>query len=211
MVGWQYDGPFDELPAQQHPSGFPAEIATVVEKLEWGHRNRPPSKIHRVIAWDVVGETEGTGIVHIAPGCGKEDFAPRQGARRRPAIAPLDDSGVFLDGFGELTGKSANDPATTDWILDNLQKKGRLLAVEKYPHSYPHCWRCKTELLFRLVDEWFIDMKWRDEIMQRRRERHLPPRIDQRQGPRARLAQEHGRLDDLQETLLGSRAPHLGR
>ena len=40
-----------------------------------------------------------------------------------------------------------------------------LFAVEKYPHSYPHCWRCKTELLFRLVDEWFIDMKWRDEIM----------------------------------------------
>ena len=67
--------------------------------------------------------------------------------------------------FGDLTAKSANDPALTDWILDNLQKKNRLLAVEKYPHSYPHCWRCKTELLFRLVDEWFIDMKWRDEIM----------------------------------------------
>ncbi len=40
-----------------------------------------------------------------------------------------------------------------------------LLAVERYPHSYPHCWRCKTELLFRLVDEWFINMSWRDEIM----------------------------------------------
>ena len=69
-------------------------------------------------------------------------------------------------GFGALTGKSAVDPATTDWILDNLQEKGLLFAVEKYPHSYPHCWRCKTELLFRLVDEWFIDMKWRDEIME---------------------------------------------
>ena len=63
-----------------------------------------------------------------------------------------------------MSGKSALDPALTDWILNNLQEKGRLLAVEKYPHSYPHCWRCKTELLFRLVDEWFIDMKWRDEI-----------------------------------------------
>jgi isoleucyl-tRNA synthetase len=58
------------------------------------------------------------------------------------------------------------DAATTDSILAALQEKQVLFAVEKYPHSYPHCWRCKTELLFRLVDEWFIDMKWRDEIME---------------------------------------------
>jgi isoleucyl-tRNA synthetase len=163
MVGWQYDGPFDELPAQQTPFGYPAEISAVVEKLNWGPA-KSAQQVHRVVAWDVVGETEGTGIVHIAPGCGKEDFILGKEQGLVP-IAPLDDSGVFRAGFGELTGKSANDPATTDWILDNLQKKGRLLAVEKYPHSYPHCWRCKTELLFRLVDEWFIDMKWRDEIM----------------------------------------------
>ena len=50
-------------------------------------------------------------------------------------------------------------------ILDDLKTKGRLFASELYGHSYPHCWRCKTELLFRLVDEWFIDMKWRGEIM----------------------------------------------
>ncbi len=163
MVGWQYDGPFDELPAQQHSSGYPVEISKVVERLKWGPK-QSAQQVHRVVAWDVVGETEGTGIVHIAPGCGKEDFVLGKEQSLVP-IAPLDDSGVFLDGFGELTGKSANDPATTDWILDNLTKKNRLLAVEKYPHSYPHCWRCKTELLFRLVDEWFIDMKWRDEIM----------------------------------------------
>ena len=163
MVGWEYDGPFDELPAQHHLSGYPLEIAAVVKRLSWGPE-KAARDVHRVVAWDVVGETEGTGIVHIAPGCGKEDFALGKEQGLVP-VAPLDDSGVFLDGFGELTGKSATDPATTDWILDNLQKKGRLFAVEKYPHSYPHCWRCKTELLFRLVDEWFIDMKWRDEIM----------------------------------------------
>ncbi|MBI2806228.1 MAG: isoleucine--tRNA ligase [Planctomycetes bacterium] len=163
MVGWQYDGPFDELPAQHHLSGYPIEIAAVVERLQWGPANSARD-VHRVVAWDVVGETEGTGIVHIAPGCGKEDFVLGKEQGLVP-IAPLDDSGVFLDGFGYLSGESANDPATTDWILDNLTKKNRLLAVEKYPHSYPHCWRCKTELLFRLVDEWFIDMKWRDEIM----------------------------------------------
>ena len=80
-------------------------------------------------------------------------------------MAPLDESGLFVSGFGPLTGRSAVDPATTDFMLETLQQKGVLFAIEKYPHSYPHCWRCKTELLFRLVDEWFIDMSWRDEIM----------------------------------------------
>jgi isoleucyl-tRNA synthetase len=163
MLGWSYDGPFDELPAQQHRAGYPAEIADVVLKQKWG----PPESaraIHRVIAWDLVGEAEGTGIVHIAPGCGKEDFLLGKEQQLVP-IAPLDDEGVFVKGFGPLEGKAAIDHATTDWILANLQEKGILLAVERYPHSYPHCWRCKTELLFRLVDEWFISMSWREEIM----------------------------------------------
>ena len=162
MVGWKYDGPFDDLPAQNCPCGFPEGVAKVMK--DWTTTNLTAKEDHVVMSWDIVGETEGTGIVHIAPGCGKEDFelGKEWGI---PAIAPLDDSGIFLDGFGDLTGRAANDPATTDWILDNLHKKNRLLAVEKYPHSYPHCWRCKTELLFRLVDEWFIEMSWRDEIM----------------------------------------------
>jgi isoleucyl-tRNA synthetase len=163
MIGWTYDGPFDELPAQQHPAGFPPAIADVVTRQGWAPA-KSARDVHRVIAWEAVGETEGTGIVHIAPGCGKEDF---QLGRENglPPVAPLDEYGVFLPGFGELEGKSALDAATTDGILNNLQQKGILLAVERYPHSYPHCWRCKTELLFRLVDEWFINMSWREEIM----------------------------------------------
>ncbi len=163
MIGWTYDGPFDELPAQQNPAGYPAMVAEVAARQGWS-AGTAGRNAHRVIAWDAVGETEGTGIVHIAPGCGKEDFALGKD-EHLPPIAPLDDEGVYLPGFGELSGKSAVDHATTDSILSNLKQKGLLLEVEKYPHSYPHCWRCKTELLFRLVDEWFIDMKWRDEIM----------------------------------------------
>jgi isoleucyl-tRNA synthetase len=163
MVGWTYDGPFDELPAQQHPGGYPATIAETAVKQGWGP-NLPTTKVHRVIGWNEVGETEGTGIVHIAPGCGKEDFFLGKSERLVP-IAPLDEYGSFLSGFGELEGKLAVESATTDWILANLQHKERLFATERYPHSYPHCWRCKSELLFRLVDEWFINMSWRDEIM----------------------------------------------
>jgi isoleucyl-tRNA synthetase len=163
LVGWTYDGPFDELPAQQHPGGFPAEIAEVVQKQGWA-TEQSARQGHRVIAWDAVGEAEGTGIVHIAPGCGKEDF--QLGREQRLAfIAPLDEFGNFLPGFGPLEGRFAVHPDTTQWIIDNLKQKGVLLAEEKYPHSYPHCWRCRSALLFRLIDEWFINMSWREEIM----------------------------------------------
>jgi isoleucyl-tRNA synthetase len=163
MLGWTYDGPFDELPGQGQASGCPGEVADAVRKQQWAPAVSA-RQAHRVISWDAVGETEGTGIVHIAPGCGKEDFGLGK-EHGLPPVAPLDEYGVFLPEFGDLAGKSAVDHATTDWILDNLQHKGVLFAVEKYPHKYPHCWRCKTELLFRLVDEWFICMSWRDEIM----------------------------------------------
>jgi isoleucyl-tRNA synthetase len=163
MLGWTYDGPFDELPAQSQPHGFPAPIADVVKKQNWAPAVTAKAA-HRVIKWDAVGETEGTGIVHIAPGCGKEDFSLGK-ENGLPPLAPLDEEGRFHPGYGPLEGKLAYEESTVDFILENLKGKGVLLAMEKYPHNYPHCWRCKTELLFRLVDEWFISMSWRDEII----------------------------------------------
>ncbi len=189
MVGWQYDGPFDELPAQQQPSGFPEQLALVVRRQNWAPAVSARDA-HRVVAWKDVGATTGTGIVHIAPGCGKEDFqlGKEQGL---PPIAPLNEGGHFFSGafldergtfgqpFGDLSGRSALDSATTDIIIEKLKEKGALFASEQYPHSYPHCWRCMTELLFRLVDEWFIDMKWRDEIMDVTRQvKFLPESIN---------------------------------
>jgi isoleucyl-tRNA synthetase len=134
LEGWTYDGPFDELPAQQQSGSVAA---------------------HRVVLWDLVGETEGTGIVHMAPGCGAEDFSigKEQGL---PAIAPLDDVGIFVQGFDWLTGMSVHETAQP--IFDNLEQKGLLYRLEDYTHRYPVCWRCHEELVFRLVDEWFIGM-----------------------------------------------------
>jgi isoleucyl-tRNA synthetase len=163
MVDWTYDGPYDDVQAQNHPGGYPADIAEVSAKQGWSSC-KSSRQVHRVIAWNLVGEAEGTGIVHIAPGCGKEDFALGK-VEQLVSIAPLDESGIFVSGFGPLEARSAVDPATADWILEDLQNRGVLFAIERYPHSYPHCWRCKTELLFRLVDEWYINMSWRDEIM----------------------------------------------
>src|SRR6202044_1203192 len=102
MVGWAYDGPFDDLPAQHQAAGYPEAIAEVAMKQGWTPAISARD-VHRVVAWKDVGETEGTGIVHIAPGCGKEDFllGKEQGL---PPVAPLDEFGSFLEGFGELTG-----------------------------------------------------------------------------------------------------------
>ncbi|MEA2585214.1 MAG: isoleucyl-tRNA synthetase, partial [Thermomicrobiales bacterium] len=130
MLGWRYRGPFDELPAEQG-----------VE--------------HRVIAWDDVTAGEGTGIVHIAPGCGKEDFALSK-TNDLAVVAPINEFGVYNDGFDWLTGSYVHEVATP--IMRNLQEKGLLYRGEQYKHRYPVCWRCNTDLVFRLVDEWFIAM-----------------------------------------------------
>ena len=108
-----------------------------------------------MILWDAVGETEGTGIVHIAPGCGAEDFELGR-EHDFPLVAPLEEEGHFVDGFGWLTGKHVSEVAPL--IFADLERKGLVYRIAPYTHRYPTCWRCKTELVFRLVDEWFISM-----------------------------------------------------
>ncbi len=149
MLGWTYDGPFDELPAAQQTGGW-TPLKELIEGIDTSAK-----AAHRVIAWDEVGEEEGTGIVHIAPGAGAEDFALGK-ENGLPIVAPLDDEGYFVDGFDWLTGMQVGDVADT--IFKNLEEKDILYHVEPYTHRYPTCWRCKTELVFRLVDEWFISM-----------------------------------------------------
>ena len=68
----------------------------------------------------------------------------------------MDESGVYVDGYDWLTGMYVGEVARP--IFDNLREKGYFYQTESYQHVYPHCWRCGTELIFRLVDEWFISM-----------------------------------------------------
>jgi isoleucyl-tRNA synthetase len=149
MEGWTYSGPFDDLPAANQPGG----VTRLKELTEGIHTTA--TEIHQVILWDEVSEAEGTGIVHIAPGCGAEDFELGK-EHGFPLLAPIEDEGYFVDGFGWLTGMHVSHVA--DPIFEDLGKKGVLYHVEPYTHRYPTCWRCKTELVFRLVDEWFISM-----------------------------------------------------
>lgn len=132
LIGLTYRGPFDEMPVQAGVQ-------------------------HRVIRWDDVSDAEGTGIVHIAPGAGAEDFALSK-QYGLAVIAPLEEDGTYTQGggFGFLEGQHAKDvPAA---VFDSLRQKGALYRVHDYTHRYPHCWRCDSELVFRLVDEWFISM-----------------------------------------------------
>ena len=133
MVGWKYEGPFDDLPAQK-------EI------------------VHRIIPWDEVSAEEGSGIVHIAPGCGAEDYELGK-KYNLPTLVPIDESGIYKEGFGWLKGRDVQTVASD--ILKDLKAKGVLMDSHQYLHRYPFCWRCHQPLVFRVEEEWFINC---DEI-----------------------------------------------
>ena len=164
MVGWAYDGPFDHFEAQSIPGGYPYTVDKLEAEGATGksqHQVVNPGKDN--MGNDIVVGGEGTGIVHMAPGCG--DIDNKIGKKlSMVSIAPLDEESKFTDKFGWLAGKSATDGETVQAILDDLKERGFLLHVEDYPHIYPHCWRSGDELVFRLVDEWYINMDWRDKI-----------------------------------------------
>jgi isoleucyl-tRNA synthetase len=143
MAGWTYEGLFDDLPA------------FIEARKQWQDKHAGRDFEHVVITWDGVGEDEGTGIVHNAPGAGPEDYALGK-EHGLPKVAPLDENGHFLEGFGELTGKAAHD--VPDLVEAMLKARGRLYRRDKYLHRYAHCWRCGTPLVYRMVDEWYISM-----------------------------------------------------
>ena len=133
LVGVEYHGPFDDLPAQD-------------------------GVVHRVIPWEDVSMTEGTGIVHIAPGCGAEDFELSR-VHDLPVLMPIDESGRMLAGYGELEGLTTDEVELP--VIESLRERGLLVEATSIVHRYPVCWRCRTPLVFRVVDDWFISA---DEI-----------------------------------------------
>ncbi|HVC32081.1 MAG TPA: isoleucine--tRNA ligase [Chloroflexota bacterium] len=128
LVGLEYVAPFAELPVQR-------------------------GVVHRIVRWYDVSELEGTGIVHIAPGCGAEDYELSK-IENLSVIVPIDDAGNYFDGFAWLSRRNVGEVAPL--IVNDLAQRGLLYVAEDYTHRYPVCWRCATELVFKLADEWFI-------------------------------------------------------
>ncbi len=101
---------------------------------------------------------EGTGIVHIAPGCGSEDFDLGK-AVGLPVLAPVDESGGSILSSAGWPGSRRREVA--DEVINDLKQRGLLIKASKIEHRYPECWRCHTPLIFRVSDDWFISV---DEI-----------------------------------------------
>lgn len=130
------------------------------ERLE-GLRAEHPfiDRQSRVIAGDFVAADEGTGIVHIAPGHGEDDY--EAGLRYGLDIyAPVDDHGKFTAQVREFEGQFVFK--ANQGIVQLLREKGRLISEDKISHSYPHCWRCKKPVIFRATEQWFISMQNRE-------------------------------------------------
>jgi isoleucyl-tRNA synthetase len=110
----------------------------------------------QVILADYVTLTAGSGLVHIAPGHGQEDY---DSGRKYglPPYSPVDDSGRFTAEVPEFAGLGVWE--ANAGIINLLQQKGMLLASEETAHSYPHCWRCKEPIIFRATEQWFISME----------------------------------------------------
>jgi isoleucyl-tRNA synthetase len=122
----------------------------------------PDAKPWRVLLGDFVTTEDGTGIVHTAPAFGADDF--RVGKKYNIGILTLvDREGKFVDGLGEFSGRYIKDYKNQDGYVDvnvdisvKLKKEGRAFKVEKYEHSYPHCWRTDKPVVYYPLDAWFI-------------------------------------------------------
>jgi isoleucyl-tRNA synthetase len=126
LVGLRYQGPYDGV---------------------------GPAVEHRVIPWEDVALDTGTGIVHIAPGAGPEDFVLST-VHDLPVLTPIDEAGRFYPDYGWLAGLSVDEARRP--IIDDLHERGLLVEAGTILHAYPHCWRCDTPLVFRVADDWLI-------------------------------------------------------
>lgn len=106
-----------------------------------------------IILGDHVTADAGTGCVHTAPGHGADDF--RVGVKYGlPILNPVDDGGLYTDDFAEMKG--TNIFKANPIIVEKLRTSGHLIKFSEFVHSYPHCWRSKTPLIFRTTAQWFI-------------------------------------------------------
>jgi isoleucyl-tRNA synthetase len=127
--------------------------AQILSQLEYQHPFL--NRTGKVLSADFVTGDTGTGLVHVAPGHGADDYVLGM-EHNLPILSPVDDHGRYTDeaGLPDLTGKYVFD-ANPD-IVELLRKRGMLLGEEKFHHSYPYCWRSKTPIIFRNVDQFFI-------------------------------------------------------
>ena len=120
----------------------------------------------KVLAGDFVSTEDGTGVVHIAPGFGQDDFdACRAYDTNFPVVCPVDEAGKFTKEVPDFEGKQVFE--TNEPIMAWLKENRLLVKKEQYTHSYPFCWRTDTPLIYKAMSSWFVKVTdFRDEMVQ---------------------------------------------
>lgn len=125
---------------------------------KWGTQNA-----WRILVDDYVTTADGTGIVHQAPAYGEDDKRLNDAAGI-PTIVSLGDDGRFLDMVPDVAGELWMDANTP--LVRLLRQNGRLLRLQSYEHSYPHCWRCRNPLIYKAVSSWFVRVtEFKDRLL----------------------------------------------
>lgn len=114
-----------------------------------------PEKGHLILGADFVTDSSGTGVVHLAPAHGEDDYRVCR-ENGISFINLVDSQGRFVAEVTDFAGRFVKDGETDIEIVKSLSEKGRLYSKEKYEHSYPFCWRCHTPLVYYATDSWFI-------------------------------------------------------
>lgn len=117
--------------------------------------------VHKIIPWEEVTNSDGTGIVHIAPGCGPGDYD--LGLKYDlPQLSDIDELGVITNDYGIFAGKTVKTVAPV--VFEELKKQNKFYKTMEITHPYEYCWRCKTDIVYRLVNGWYIKT---DELKER--------------------------------------------
>lgn len=125
---------------------------------------KPDGDCWYVIGADYVSMDEGTGIVHIAPAFGEEDYDAGQ-KYNLPMIQLVKPDGTFPEEVEKWAGTFVKDADAG--IIEDLKKRGLLMSVQEYTHQYPFCWRCNSPLLYYAIESWFIRMsKLREQLVE---------------------------------------------
>ena len=132
------------------------ELEGIKYEMPYSYLKQQKNSPHKVVLWDLASEEEGTGIVHCAPGCGAEDYELGK-KLKLPAISPLNETGIYQKDYKNFSNKKYSE--VNKEVMEDMEKRGFVYKIEDYSHRYPHCWRCGEELVFRLVDEWYIKCK----------------------------------------------------
>ena len=140
MVGWRYRRPLDIVPEpDERGAGW------------------------TVVAEEFVSAVDGTGIVHMAPAFGADDYAAGQ-RHGLPMLNPIDAAGHFVEAVALVGGQFVKDADPV--LVEALRDRGLLFDIGRVEHSYPHCWRCESPLLYVAIDSWFAATSTlRDELL----------------------------------------------